>query len=117
MLLAQLRSPLLLLLVFAALASALTGAWLDAAIVLAIVLASGGIGYAREYGAHAAAAALRARVRVRATVLRDGHPETVPVEHVVPGDVVLLSAGALVPADAIVLEATDFFVNEAASSP
>jgi Mg2+-importing ATPase len=111
--LAQLRSPLLLLLVFAALASALTGAWLDAGIVLAIVLASVGIGYAREYGAHAAAAALRARVQVRATVLRDGRPAPVSVDDVVPGDVVVLAAGSLVPADGLVLEATDFFVNEA----
>lgn len=112
-LLGQLRSPLLLLLVFAAVASALTGEWLDAVIVLAIVFASVGTGYAREYSAHAAAAALRARVRVRARVLRDGHPETVPVEDVVAGDVVLLFAGSLVPADAVVLEASDFFVNEA----
>jgi Mg2+-importing ATPase len=111
--LAQLRSPLLMLLVFAALASALTGAWLDAGIVLTIVLASVGIGYAREYGAHAAATALRARVRLRATVLRDGGPAPIPVEDVVSGDVVVLAAGSLVPADGLLLEATDFFVNEA----
>jgi Mg2+-importing ATPase len=111
--LAQLRNPLLMLLVFAALASALTGEWLDAGIVLAIVLASVSIGYAREYGAHAAAAALRARARLHATVLRDGRSAAVPVEEVVPGDVMVLAAGSLVPADGLLLEATDFFVNEA----
>ncbi|MBI1734319.1 MAG: magnesium-translocating P-type ATPase [Candidatus Rokubacteria bacterium] len=110
---AQLRSPLLLLLLFAAIASALTGAWFDAAIVLAIILASVGIACAREYRAHAAAAALGARVRLRVQVLRDGQPGTIPAEAVVPGDVVLLTAGSLVPADAVVLDATDFFVNEA----
>jgi Mg2+-importing ATPase len=109
----QLRSPLLLLLVFAAGASALTGEWLDSAIVLTIVVATVGIGYSREYSAQATAAALRARVRVRASVLRNGQPEPVPLEHVVPGDVVLLSAGSLIPADAVILEATDFFVSEA----
>src|SRR5688572_19976913 len=58
----QLRSPLLLLLVFAAGASAFSGEWIDASIVLVIVAVTVGIGYAREYSAEAAAAALRARV-------------------------------------------------------
>src|SRR5688500_5285055 len=65
----QVRSPLQLLLVFAALASALTGQWTDAIIVLLIVIASSGIGYIREYNANLAAAALKARIRVRARVL------------------------------------------------
>src|SRR5688500_2838070 len=55
-LLAQLASPLLLLLVFAAAASTVSGEWLDASIVVAIVVGSVGIGYAREYGARAAVA-------------------------------------------------------------
>jgi Mg2+-importing ATPase len=109
----QLRSPLLLLLVFAAVAAALTGDWLDAAIVLAIVVATAGIGYFREYDAERAAAALRSQLRVRARALRDGRAVAIPTEEIVPGDVVLLSAGMVVPADAVVLEATDFFVNEA----
>lgn len=112
-LLKQVRSPLLLLLVFAAAASALSGEWLDSAIVLTIVVATVAIGYSREFSAQSAAAALRARVRVLTTVLRDGRQELVPVEHVVPGDVVLLSAGSLVPADGVVLKATDCFVSEA----
>ena len=77
----------------------MTGEWVDAVIVLVIVLATVGIGYAREYRAEAAAAALQARVRSRARVLRDGQPIDVPTEEIVPGDVVLLSAGSLVPAD------------------
>jgi Mg2+-importing ATPase len=109
----QLRSPLLLLLVFAAAASAVTGDWLDAGIVSSIVAATVGIGYSREYSAQAAAAALSSRLRVRASVLRDGRTEAVPIEELVPGDVVLLTAGSLVPADAVILEATDFFVSEA----
>jgi Mg2+-importing ATPase len=109
----QLRSPLLLLLVFAAAASALTGEWLDSGIVLVIVISTVGIGYSREYSAQAAADALRARVRTQARVLRDGQATPLPVEHVVPGDVVLLSAGSLVPADGVLLDATDFFVSEA----
>jgi Mg2+-importing ATPase len=109
----QLRSPLLLLLLFAAAASVFTGQWTDAGIVLAIIFASVGIGFSREYRAQRAIAGLRERVRVSATVLRDGQATGVPVREVTPGDVVLLSAGNLIPADARILEATDFFVNEA----
>jgi Mg2+-importing ATPase len=108
----QLRSPLLLLLVFAAGASVLTGALIDAAIVLTILVVSIGIGYSREYRAQVAADKLRARVQAVATVLRDARPGTIPAREVVPGDVVLLAAGSLLPADAILLESTDCFVNE-----
>jgi Mg2+-importing ATPase len=110
---AQLRSPLLLLLLFAATASMLAGEWLDAGIVLTIVLSTVGIGYSREYSAHKAVEALRARLVARSTVVRDGRTQSVPTHEVVPGDVVLLSAGSLVPADAVLLDATDFFVSEA----
>jgi Mg2+-importing ATPase len=109
----QLRSPLLLLLFFAAATSASTGAWADALIVLVIILGSAGIGYSREYRAQDAAARLQRRVRARATVVRDGRPTMIPMRDVVPGDLVLLSAGSLVPADSVILSATDFFVNEA----
>ena len=75
----QLRSPLLLLLLFAAGASALTGEWVDAGDrARRSSLASVGIGYSREYSAQAAAAALRARVQTRATVLRDGRGDAGP---------------------------------------
>ena len=111
-LLNQIRNPLLLVLVFAAGASAITGEWVDAFIVLLIVFATIGIGYGREYHAETAVAALQARVGTRSRVLRDSRVDTVPAEEVVPGDVVLLSAGSLVPADGVVLEATDFFVSE-----
>jgi Mg2+-importing ATPase len=110
----QVRSPLLLLLFFAAVVSAATGEWVDAGIVTAIVVASLGIGYKREYQAAAAAAALSARVKMRAQVLRDSRVQDVPVEEVVPGDVVELGPGSLIPADAVVLEADECLVNEAA---
>ena len=112
-LLNQVRNPLLLVLVFAAIASALTGEWTDAVIVVVIVAATVRIGYAREYRAETAAAALQARVRSQARVIRDEQAIAVPTEEVVPGDVVLLSAGSLVPADGVVLESADFYVSEA----
>lgn len=56
---------------------------------------------------------LRSKVTVHSTVLRDGQPKTLPSHRVVPGDTVLLSAASLIPADGLVLEAKDFFVNQA----
>ena len=109
----QLGNPLLLVLIFAAVASTLTGEWVDAVIVVVIVVATVGIGYTREYQAGTAAAALQARVRAQARVLRDGQAVDVPLQGIVPGDVVLLSAGSLIPADGVILEAADFFVSEA----
>ena len=92
----QWRSPLLLLLVFAAVASALTGQLMDAAIVLTIVVVTVVIGYTREYSAQMAAAVLRSRLSVRTVALRDGRAVPVPIHDIVPGDIVLLAAGSLV---------------------
>lgn len=110
----QLASPLLLLLVFAAVIALAAGEWINATIVLTILFASTWIGYRREYHANAAAAALANRIRTRTTVLRQGQQRLIPIEDIVPGDVVILSAGSLVPADAVVLEAVDCHVSEAA---
>ena len=113
-LLRQFSNPLLLVLLFASAASALTGSWIESIIVLVIVALTVSLGAAREIGAYRAAAALEARVQTLVTALRDGGAVRIPVAEVVPGDVVLLSAGSLVPADGVLIEATDFHVNEAA---
>ncbi len=109
---AQLRNPLLLLLVVAAAISLLTGEWVDAAIVLTIVVASLAIGASREYGAQAVVAALRSRVRTTTEALRDGVLVDVAAEAIVPGDVVVLTAGSLVPGDGLLLEAADLHVSQ-----
>ena len=95
--------PELLLLIFAAAASGLTGEWFDAGIVLTIVVATVAVGYSREYSAQVAADALRARVHVRTQVVRDGRVDTIDTRGTLPGDLVLLSAGCLVPADARII--------------
>ncbi|HET7505239.1 MAG TPA: magnesium-translocating P-type ATPase [Kofleriaceae bacterium] len=109
----QVKSPLVVLLVFAAAASAATGEWLDATIVGAILAASIGIGYQREYRAETAIAALLDRIRVTAEVVRDGVRRTVAVRDVVPGDLVVLAAGSIVPADAVLVEADQLHVDDA----
>ena len=110
---AQFKSPLVLILVFAAAVSLATGDLLDASIVLVIIAASSLLSFAQEYRAGRAVEKLVARIKLRADVLRDGQRVEIDAEHVVPGDVLLLSAGSLIPADARVLQAHDFFVNQA----
>ncbi|MFM8991968.1 MAG: cation-translocating P-type ATPase, partial [Alphaproteobacteria bacterium] len=114
LLLSQFESPLVLVLVFAACVSAALREWVDAGIVVAIVVASALLGFAQEHRASTAMRQLRQRLALVARVLRDGAERDIPAASVVPGDVVLLSAGKLVPADGLVLEATDFLVSEAA---
>ena len=109
----QFRSPMVLILVFGAAVSMLLRNWTEAAIILAIVLGSTLLGFAQEYRADAAVAALRRRLALSVRVLRGGVERDVPAAAVVPGDVILLSAGNLVPGDGLVLEANDFLVTEA----
>jgi len=109
----QFRSPLVLILIFAAVVSVVVGEWTDASIVLAVVLGSTVLGFVQEYRASAAIEKLRSQITIKSNVLRGGQPQVVPSEQIVPGDVVLLSAGSLIPADGVVLAANDFFVNQA----
>ncbi|KPK70169.1 magnesium-translocating P-type ATPase [candidate division TA06 bacterium SM23_40] len=111
--LAKFKDPIVLILLFATLVSAGTGEWIDAAIILAIVLGSATLSFFQEYNAGNAAARLREQISLKATVLRDGQSRTLAADEVVPGDVVVLSAGTLIPADGVLLEATDFYVNQA----
>lgn len=112
-LLGHFRNPLVLILLLASGISALTGELTNFVIIAAIVLLSVTLDFVQERRASAAAERLRESVSVRATLLRDGQRQELPVEQIVPGDIVLLAAGDLVPADARVLEARDFFVNQA----
>ena len=114
LLLRQFASPLVLILVFGAALSIALGEWVDASIILGIVLGSTLLGFSQEYRASLAVSELRRRLALTARVRRDAALQTIPASHVVPGDVVLLSAGNLVPADGVVLEARDFLVTEAA---
>jgi Mg2+-importing ATPase len=113
LLLRQLASPIVLILIAAALLSFGLGEAADGFIILFIVAASSLLGFWQEYRAATAVARLQKMVELRAEVLRDGQSASVPMEQIVPGDVVLLSAGASVPADCRLLEERDLFTNEA----
>ena len=110
----QFRGPITLILISAALLSIFLRDVTDAAIILFIVLITAALGFWRELSASNALAALTARVMARVTVLRGGRPSELAAEAVVPGDLLLLSAGSIIPGDCRLLESLDLFVNEAA---
>jgi len=113
LLLRQFESPLVLILAVAAAISLVLQQWVDAGIILAIVLGSSLLSFFQEYRASTAVESLKKRLALTARVLRDGVEQALPVAQIVPGDVVLLLAGNLIPADGLVIEAQDFLVSEA----
>jgi Mg2+-importing ATPase len=110
----QFQSPLVLILVFAGVLSGVLRQWVDASIILAMVLGSTLLGFVQEHRASQAVAELRSRLALVARVRRGGRIASLPFAEIVPGDIVLLQAGAVVPADGRVLAATDLLVSEAA---
>lgn len=112
--LGQFKSPITLILIAAALLSFYLDDHADALIILVIVLFSSMLSFWQERSAGNAVARLLAMVRIKTGVVRNGTLREVPVEEVVPGDVVMLSAGDLVPADCLLLESNELFVDEAA---
>jgi Mg2+-importing ATPase len=112
-LIVQLRNPLSWLLVFAATVSSLAGEVTDAVVIVAVLALSGMLDAIQQHRASRAIEALRARIALQCDVLRDGEVRSVPSSDVVVGDVVLLGAGSLVPADGVLLETKDLQISEA----
>ena len=111
--LGRFKNPLVLLLLVASAISAITGELTNFFIIFVMVLFSVTLDFVQEHRAGKAAASLRQSVSVRASVIRDGQRCEVAVTEVVPGDLVVLSAGDMIPADGLVLESNDFFVKQA----
>ncbi|MGB9627810.1 MAG: HAD-IC family P-type ATPase, partial [Thermodesulfobacteriota bacterium] len=113
LLLSQFKSPIILILLFAGGISLFLRDHIDALIIIVIVAVSGLLGFWQEKGAVNAVEKLLAIVKIKVTVLRDGISEEVPIEEIVPGDIVILKAGDIVPGDCILIESKDLFVDEA----
>jgi len=111
-LLSRFRNPLVIVLLAASGVSALTGDTTDFAIISIIILFSVTLDFLQEHRANRASERLRRSVSVHAMSLRDGREQEVPLASIVPGDLVLLAAGDLVPADGRVIAAKDFFVKQ-----
>jgi P-type Ca2+ transporter type 2C len=109
----QLADPLVALLVAAAAVSLAIGERVEAVAVGAIVVLNGVLGFSQELGAERAIVALRETLHRRASVIRGGRERDIPVEEVVPGDLVVLREGERVPADARLVESEGLAVQEA----
>ena len=101
-------------LLLAAIVSSFLGQRLDAAIIIAIIVVSVVLDFYQVHQAKRAVADLRSSVALTATVRRDGHDGEVAVAELVPGDVIRLTAGTLVPADARLFEGNDLYARESA---
>lgn len=108
----QLRSPILILLLVTAGLSLFLGDATNSIVIGVILLVSVGLGFSNEYRAERAAEALHSRVTHRAVVVRDGTPQETDVTALVPGDVVHLAIGAIIPADMRLLTAKDLLCDE-----
>jgi len=112
-LVAQVASPLVLILVAASLVSLVVGDNVTAGIILAIVGMSAALGFVQEARSETAVAALQARLTLHATVVRDGARQELPIHDVVRDDLVLLGAGDIVPADVRFVAADHLYIDEA----
>ena len=111
-LIGQARNPMSWLLVFATVVSSVAGELTDAVVIALVIIISAALGIFQEKRASNAVEQLRSRVAMRSQVIRDGVQTEVLSEELVLGDVVVLSAGSLIPADGIVLSARDLQVSE-----
>ncbi len=113
-LLRQFHHPLIYVLLVAGAITIALGEYVDAAVIFAVVVLNAAIGFGQESKAEAALDTLRSLVRTRARVRRDGQEQRIASQEIVPGDVVLLEAGDMVPADLRLIRQTELHVDESA---
>lgn len=110
----QFNQPLVYILIAAAIITAFLREWVDSSVIFGVVIVNAIIGFFQESKAEKAIEALSKMVMTAATVRRDGRKQRVPSSELVPGDVVLLQSGDLVPADLRLVEVNSLQVNESA---
>jgi len=108
----QFTNPLVLLLVVAVVLSAFLGQATDTLIILFILLANGFMGFWQELNAGRAVEQLQQMIQLKSNVLRDGKEIEIPIEQIVPGDIIILNAGDVIPADCRLIEDNELHVNE-----
>lgn len=109
----QFKNNIIVILLIATLISAFTGEWIDALIILIIVFASAILSFFQEYAASNAIEKLREKVETKTIVLRNGQQIEIASTKVVPGDIIKISTGSLIPADGLLLDSRNLFVNQA----
>jgi Mg2+-importing ATPase len=108
----QFKSPIILVLIFAAVLSFFLKDPSDATIILSIVLIGSILGFWQEFRATNTINKLLETIRIKVNVLRDNKDLEIPLEGIVPGDIIILNAGDIIPADCLIVESEDLFVNE-----
>ncbi|MGZ5566593.1 MAG: magnesium-translocating P-type ATPase, partial [Limisphaerales bacterium] len=106
------RNPLVILLTVLATVSYATGDARAGTVMLLMVILGVSLRFVQETRANNAAAKLKAMIKVTATVLRDGQAKEIPLQQLVPGDVVKLSAGDMIPGDVRLIAAKDLFITQ-----
>ncbi len=107
------KNPLIIILIVAATISGLTGSLRSMAIILSMIFLSIVLNFYQERKSDKAAEKIARRIAIRAKLLRNGQEQEIETKYIVPGDIILLSAGDIVPADGRIISADDFFLNEA----
>lgn len=110
--LGRLKHPLVILLLVISSVSGYLGQYIDAALVFAMAVWSVYLGFSQEYRANQQAEKLSRMVRATAAVLRNGKTKEIPMRELVPGDIVDLSAGDMIPADLRMISGKDLFINQ-----
>ena len=110
----QFKNPITIILLLASVLSYILQDKTNAIIIIVIVFISSGLGFWQEKSAGNAIAQLLAMVRISATIVRGKVTREIPVEEIVPGDIVLLDAGDMIPADCLLIESNELFIDEAA---
>ena len=110
----NIKNPLVILLVILGVISYVTGDTPGSIVILAMVILGMVLRYVQESRADNAAEQLKAMVRTTATVIREGQRKEITLKELVPGDIVALAAGDMIPADVRVLTAKDLFINQSA---
>jgi Ca2+-transporting ATPase len=114
MFLDQFKDFMIMVLIAAALISGIIGELVDTLAIVVIVILNALIGFIQEYRAEKAMKALKEMAAQTAVVLRDERPKTIPASELVPGDIVVLEAGRIVPADVRLIEIAQLKIEEAA---
>lgn len=112
----EFKSPLIILLLVASAISFFTGSYVSAGLIIVIILVSSIIDFSISYKSEKAVQMLLSKVAPFATVVRDGKEISIPVIHIVPDDIVILSAGNVVSADGVVVDGNDLYINESSLS-
>ena len=110
----QFKSPITIILLLASILSFILQDKTNAIIIIVIVVISSGLGFWQEKVSGNAISKLLAMVRITANIIRNQKAGEIPIEEIVPGDVVILDAGDIIPADCLIIESNELFIDEAA---